>query len=160
MAKFVPNARIIACAPLERLSKCEAALKQYASDVEVINVRAKTGYEMLQGFKRLRKDYAEVRVPLLVLHGDGDEITDRKAAENFVRCAGSVDKKFLLLPGTGHLVLHEPDQAKVMGMMRQFMLTGTTKTVTAADTTPPGGSAGVGAGGLVDTAVPVTESRL
>lgn len=37
--------------------------------MRVAKVRAKTGYEILQGFKRLKNLYGNMKIPLLVLHG-------------------------------------------------------------------------------------------
>jgi hypothetical protein len=37
--------------------------------LKIGNVRAKVGYEILQGFKRLKKRYGDVTMPLLILHG-------------------------------------------------------------------------------------------
>ena len=84
-----------------------------------------------------------------LLFGEWDEVTDLRASQNFVKSAGSADKKFVLLPGMCHLVLHEPDQVRVMGMMKQFILSRTTKAVTTGDSS--GGGAG---GGVVENAIP------
>ena len=71
LAKYVPNLRLVPAVPLEKLSKCQEAVKSYAEDpmLKVGNVRAKAGYEILQGFKRLKKRYGDIKLPLLVLHG-------------------------------------------------------------------------------------------
>ncbi len=53
------------------------------------------------------------RLPLLVLHGGDDRITDPAASERFVEAAGSADKSYRRLPGMYHEVLNEIDSAPV-----------------------------------------------
>ena len=55
----------------------------------------------------------ELRVPLLVIHGGDDHITDAAASERFVAQAGSTDKTYRRLPGMYHEVLNEIDAGPV-----------------------------------------------
>ena len=139
LAKFLPNARLVPGAPVNKLSNHKAAVDEYKNDplTSSSDLRSKVGYETLKGFKRLKKRYAEFTIPLLVLHGEEDVITDKDASEKFVRLAGSVDKTFVLLPNTAHLVLHEPDHVRVIRMIRDFILTRQAGSG-AKSTTPPG----------------------
>jgi hypothetical protein len=56
---------------------------------------------------------------------------------------------FLIVVSTYAPVLHEPDQVRVMGMMKQFILARTTSAVVVA-----AGGGGGGGGGVVEDAVP------
>jgi alpha-beta hydrolase superfamily lysophospholipase len=55
----------------------------------------------------------ELRLPLLVMHGGDDHITDAATSERFVAQAGSVDKTYRRLPGMYHEVLNEIDAGPV-----------------------------------------------
>jgi alpha-beta hydrolase superfamily lysophospholipase len=55
----------------------------------------------------------ELTVPLLVMHGGDDHITDAATSERFVARAGSADKTYRLLPGMYHEVLNEIDAGPV-----------------------------------------------
>jgi alpha-beta hydrolase superfamily lysophospholipase len=41
-------------------------------------------------------------MPVLILHGQNDEIIPHEQAEVFFRNVGSKDKKLLTIPGAGH----------------------------------------------------------
>ena len=63
----------------------------------------------------------EIRTPLVVFHGDEDEACDFDVAREFVDAVGSEDKRFVALPGTRHLLLHEPGASAVADGMTAWV---------------------------------------
>jgi len=64
----------------------------------------------------------QLRLPLLIMHGGDDRITDAAASEYFVTAAGSADKLYRRLPGMYHEVLNEinagPVYDEIIGWLR------------------------------------------
>lgn len=56
---------------------------------------------------------AQMRLPLLAIHGGDDHITDAQAVERYVERAASADKRFHRVPGMYHEVLNEIDAEPV-----------------------------------------------
>lgn len=52
-----------------------------------------------------------VRVPLLVMHGSADGITDPESSRAFVNAARSSDKTVRMYPGLYHDLWNEPERA-------------------------------------------------
>jgi alpha-beta hydrolase superfamily lysophospholipase len=57
---------------------------------------------------------SEIRVPLLVMHGGEDPITDPEGSREFVANAASADKEFVLWPDDQHEIFNELDQDAVL----------------------------------------------
>ncbi|GAO51665.1 alpha/beta-hydrolase [Saitoella complicata NRRL Y-17804] len=67
----------------------------------------------------------ELRIPLLVYHGDGDLVTDYEASREFVEGATGVrggDKSFVGVPGGAHEVLNEEGWEGVVEMLGGWVL--------------------------------------
>jgi acylglycerol lipase len=75
---------------------------------------ARTAAQLLGAMERIRHRAGELPLPLLVLHGTADRITDPSGSQELVRNAGSRDKNLLLYPGLFHDLLHEPERGTVI----------------------------------------------
>ncbi|KAK9136866.1 hypothetical protein Sjap_007460 [Stephania japonica] len=72
--------------------------------------RLKTALEMLRTSMSLEDSLSEVTLPLLILHGEADIVTDPGVSRALYEQAGSQDKTFKLYPGMWHaLTSGEPD---------------------------------------------------
>ncbi|CAN5661006.1 alpha/beta hydrolase [soil metagenome] len=74
---------------------------------------ARTGYEILQAMRCIRERAQEITLPLLVMHGTEDHITNPHGSERFFKLAGSEDKELKLYEGLYHEILNEPEQGRV-----------------------------------------------
>ena len=54
------------------------------------------------------------RLPLLIVHGSADRLTNPEGSKQLYARAGSTDKTFKLYDGLYHEVLNEPEQEQVM----------------------------------------------
>jgi len=75
---------------------------------------ARTARELLASIAWVDARMEEVAVPLLVMHGAADKVTDPKGSQALVARARSRDKTLALYPGLVHDLVHEPEKAKVI----------------------------------------------
>jgi alpha-beta hydrolase superfamily lysophospholipase len=65
---------------------------------------------------------SEITVPLLVMHGGADTITDPSGSEEFVRNAKSPDKEFVSWPGDYHEIFNELDKDQVLAHLTDWLV--------------------------------------
>ena len=101
-----------------QLSRDPAVVEESKKDPLVFqgSAPARTAAQLLKGFDRIQDSMAEVRVPLLILHGGADEVTDPAGSRQLNERAGSSDKTLIIYDGFYHDLLHEPapDRDKVL----------------------------------------------
>ena len=68
-----------------------------------------------------RRRAGEVRIPLLVMHGAADRITDPEGSQEFVANAQSPDKEFVSLPEDLHEIFNELDRDAVISRMIEWL---------------------------------------
>jgi len=73
----------------------------------------RTGAEILRASRRVQRRLESIRLPLLVLHGTGDEVTDPQGSRQLVERAASADKTLKLYDGLWHDLFHEPEKEQV-----------------------------------------------
>lgn len=74
----------------------------------------RTGAEILRAVRSVGRRMEAVEVPLLLLHGTGDVVTDPEGSRQLHDRAASEDKTLRLYPGLYHDVLHEPEWKSVV----------------------------------------------
>jgi alpha-beta hydrolase superfamily lysophospholipase len=62
-----------------------------------------------------------IKFPILMAHGDEDEVTSREAAENFFNGLQAPSKTFKVYPGLRHELHNETDRTKVLADYVQWM---------------------------------------
>jgi alpha-beta hydrolase superfamily lysophospholipase len=62
-----------------------------------------------------------ITLPLLVLHGTADKVTEPGGSEDMLRRAKSSDKSLKLYPGLAHDLLHEAEHADVQREIGAFI---------------------------------------
>lgn len=77
-------------------------------------IRVRTGYEILRLTSYLQEHLHRIAVPLLVLHGADDLVTDPKGSRALYERASSADKALKLYDGLLHDLLIEPEKDKVI----------------------------------------------
>ncbi len=75
---------------------------------------ARTGYEILRAMGRIQGRATEISVPLLVMHGTEDHLTNPRGSENLFKKAGSTDKTIKFYEGLYHEILNEPEREQVL----------------------------------------------
>ena len=98
------------------ISRDPAVVEAFRNDPLVFHGRfpVRTGAEILQAAKRLQTTAHRLTLPLLVLHGTGDFVTDPQGSRLLVARAGSADKTLRLYVGLYHEVFSEPERRQVL----------------------------------------------
>ena len=82
---------------------------------------ARTGYEILRAMGRIRERASEISVPLLVMHGTEDHLTNPDGSEALFKKAGSTDKTIKLYEGLYHEILNEPEREQILEDIVRWM---------------------------------------
>jgi alpha-beta hydrolase superfamily lysophospholipase len=75
---------------------------------------AQTASELLDAMDTIHDRQAELALPILLLHGTADAITDPAGTQGLYAGVSSPDKTLKLYPGLYHDLLHEPEKAQVL----------------------------------------------
>jgi len=97
------------------LSRDPEVVARFKSDPLVFHGRfpVRTGAEILRAANRLAGQLEAIELPLLILHGTGDMLTDPEGSRQLHARAGSTDKTLKLYEGLYHDLLHEPEKEQV-----------------------------------------------
>lgn len=74
---------------------------------------ARTGAEMLKAMERIQSKMQALSLPMLVIHGTADKLTDPSGSLAFYRTARSEDKTLGFYPGLYHETFNEPEKEQV-----------------------------------------------
>jgi len=115
--------------PTEKLDKTyltrdPKVLKDYMNDPlnYLGGTRARTGAETLKAMKINRAYFSKVDIPLLALHGGGDELTMPGGTKKLHADASSSDKTLKIYPELYHELVHEPEKEIVMNDIANWIL--------------------------------------
>ncbi len=99
--------------PLDRryLSHNAEVVAQAESDPLNFHGRipARTGAEIVRASERIRAQMEDLTLPLLLIHGTDDQITDPRGSQELYFRARSEDKTLGLYPGLYHETFNEPE---------------------------------------------------
>lgn len=76
---------------------------------------ARTAAQLLGAIGRIQDGMEGLDVPLLILHGTGDKLTNPAGSRALSVRARAGDKTLRLYPGLAHDLLHEPEHEQVLG---------------------------------------------
>ncbi|WOK92450.1 caffeoylshikimate esterase isoform X1 [Canna indica] len=114
IAKLLPEKKLVPQKDLGEMAfRDEKKLKQ--TKYNVISYKGKprlrTAVEMLRTTEEIEKRLHEVSLPLLILHGEADIVTDPSVSKALYEKASSSDKKLCLYKDSYHALLEgEPDE--------------------------------------------------
>jgi alpha-beta hydrolase superfamily lysophospholipase len=74
----------------------------------------KTVAELVRADERLKKEFPLITLPVLILHGTADKVTNPRGSQLFFDTAGSADKTLKLYEGHVHDLLNDVDRDRVM----------------------------------------------
>jgi acylglycerol lipase len=76
---------------------------------------ANTVAEMIRADERLGKEFPQITLPVLILHGTGDRATKPSGSKRFFDLSKSKDKTLKLYEGHAHDLLNDVDKEVVLG---------------------------------------------
>ncbi|MEN6494832.1 MAG: lysophospholipase [Thermoguttaceae bacterium] len=98
------------------VSRDPAVVVDFRRDPLVFHDRfpLRTGAEIIRAGRQIEARLEEFRLPLLILHGTGDVVTDPEGSRQLYARADSPDKTLKLYKGLYHDLLHEPEREQVI----------------------------------------------
>ncbi|MCD7457894.1 hypothetical protein HAX54_036531 [Datura stramonium] len=114
VAKFLPTQKLVPTQDLGELAVREAKKREHTA-YNVISYKHKprlqTALELLNATKEIERLLEKVSLPLLILHGMNDMVTDPSVSKALYERASSSDKKLFLYEDAYHSLLEgEPDE--------------------------------------------------
>lgn len=85
-------------------------------------VPARSVATILNGIESARPRFSTVKLPLLILHGTADQVTNPAGSRDLAAQAGSSDKTLKLYEGALHDLLHEPEAPQVIQEITKFVI--------------------------------------
>jgi alpha-beta hydrolase superfamily lysophospholipase len=82
---------------------------------------ARTAVGLVDAIDEIQGRMEELRAPLVAMHGTGDKITPPEGSRDLVRRAAATDKTLHLFPRLFHDLLHEPERAEVVSVIRAWL---------------------------------------
>ena len=86
-----------------------------------VDTRARNARQLYLLSEETRSRASEIQVPLLVMHGGADPITDPDGSREFVANASSADKELVIWPDDLHEIFNELDQEAVIKRMIDWL---------------------------------------
>jgi alpha-beta hydrolase superfamily lysophospholipase len=112
--RVAPRASIAANLPLAGLSRDPEVIRQYEEDPLVFHkLTVSLALEMFDAARRLHGGAADVKVPLLVLHGEDDPIAPPQGSRGFSAGLVSPGSDLRIYPGLRHEIFNEPEAESV-----------------------------------------------
>ncbi|CAL9760574.1 unnamed protein product [Musa acuminata subsp. burmannicoides] len=114
MAKLLPEKKIVPIKDLGELAyRDRKKLEQISYNVLRYKgkTRLRTGLELVKATREIEQRLEEVCLPLLILHGEFDSITDPSGSKGLYEKASCTDKKLCLYEDSYHALMEgEPDE--------------------------------------------------
>ncbi len=98
------------------ISRIPEEVQKYLDDplVYTDSIPARTGHELLQMMQYIQRNASLFNLPLLLVHGAADRLTNPKGSELLAKKAKSADKTIEIFPEAYHELINDLDQQKVM----------------------------------------------
>jgi len=81
----------------------------------------KTLAEMVRADERLKKEFSQITLPVLILHGTADQATKPSGSQRFFDAAGSKDKTLKLYEGHFHDLLNDVGKELVISDIKEWI---------------------------------------
>lgn len=140
VAPLAPNAKLLAT-PHDKFSSVPATVAEMDRDplIHQPSGPARTARAAVAGVARVWAHPERLVVPLLVVHGTGDQVTAPSGSRDLVARAGGSDRTLRLYDGLYHDVLHNPGGERVADDVEAWLDAHTGGPPVAAVTPPPAG---------------------
>lgn len=105
------------------ISRDKAVVDAYVNDplVYVGKVRARLGAEMIKTAEALTSKMAEIKLPILIMHGSADQLSSPEGSKMLYELVSSSDKTLKIYDGFYHEIFNEPEHDKVMADVEAWL---------------------------------------
>jgi acylglycerol lipase len=121
VSELAPHARIFR-PDVADFSRDRSVVEAMANDplIDQRPVPARTAAELLRTMDSIRRDAPKLALPVLVLCGTADRVTDPLGSGEFVSRVSSTNRRLIQVPGAYHDLLHEPEAPELRRTIVEF----------------------------------------
>lgn len=122
MSKLLPRLGVLQVESAG-ISRDPGVVQAYESDPLVFRgkVSARLAAELHLAMQKVQSEAATIHLPLLILHGGSDSLTDVGGSQLLHREVRSSDKKIIVYEGLYHEIFNEPERLAVMTDMKNWI---------------------------------------
>ena len=122
LGKIVPTLGTLALDP-KSVSRDPKVVEAYENDPLNYHgkIKAGTGAALLNRLQTFPGRLPSLTLPLLVMHGEKDTLTNPEGSRLVDKLAGSSDKTLTIYPGLFHEIFNEPEQDQVLTDMATWL---------------------------------------
>lgn len=115
ISKWLPKLKALKL-DATQISRIPTEVQAYLSDPlnYIQPIPARTAHEVYQMMQSIQSKAASFELPVLVVHGTADGLTNPKGSELFMEKAQSEDKTLKLFPGGYHELIHDIDSEETI----------------------------------------------
>jgi alpha-beta hydrolase superfamily lysophospholipase len=116
LTNVIPKVPLLKLVPLETLSRDPDVVRAFREDPLTYkgNMRVRLGTELNKTAKWVREHISELKLPILVLYGEADELVNPSGSRLVYDKVGSSDKKIKSYHNLRHEIMNEPERDKVL----------------------------------------------
>jgi acylglycerol lipase len=105
------------------ISRDKAVVDAYVNDPLVFRgkIPARTGAELAKMWKTLPEEMPKIKLPILIMQGTADRLSDPASSKLLYKRVGSKDKTLKLYKGFYHEIFNEPQHKQVMADMAAWL---------------------------------------
>jgi alpha-beta hydrolase superfamily lysophospholipase len=106
------------------LLSSDPSVKRAAEEDTLYNkdgLRARTGAEILKATKQATGFIKDISSPLLIMHGEKDQLTKPESSILFSEKAGSTDKQYVSFPNGMHELVNEVNKEEILEKMSNWI---------------------------------------
>jgi len=105
------------------VSKDPDVVSKYDNDPLVFRgkVTARLAAELFSEMDKVLAEADRIHLPLLILHGGSDSLTDVEGSKTLHEAVSSADKKLVVYDGLYHEIFNEPERIAVMTEMKEWL---------------------------------------
>jgi acylglycerol lipase len=109
----------------EAISRDKSVVSAYVNDPLVYRgkIRARLGVEIIKGMKTTKQQISRIKLPILVMHGSADLLSNPKDSEMLCKEASSEDKTLKLYEGYYHEIFNEQGHEQVLADIESWLIT-------------------------------------
>ena len=118
-----PGLRLLPASDASAISRIDAEVQAYKTDpmISALSIPAKVGATAIAAAEKAWARYPQWSVPVLVLHGEKDTLTDPNGSKRFIALVGAEDKRLELYPEGRHELLNDLDRDAVMDVLTAWL---------------------------------------
>ena len=123
ISRFAPRLPVLRLKTAD-FSRDPAAVKAMVDDPLGVHGEAqpaRTVAQLVGGTERLEREFSRITLPVLILHGTADRVTNPAGSREFYAAAGSGDKTLKLYDGHAHDLLNDLGRERVMADIRGWL---------------------------------------